>query len=45
MTTDKTQLKAALDYWTNCLGKGTAQQQAMVARTIADIKARLGAAS
>ncbi len=37
------QLTAAIKSWMNCLGKGTSQQRAMVAREIRKLQARLDA--
>lgn len=36
------QIKAAIAYWTNCLGKGTKAQRILTERTIAELTARLG---
>lgn len=35
------QLEESIAYWGNCRGKGTVEQQAMVERTIADLRSRL----
>ena len=34
-------LRAAIAYWTNCLGKGTKAQRILTERTIRDLTARL----
>lgn len=42
-TATRQQLTAALSYWSNCRGKGTAGQRAMVEREIAVLEGRLAA--
>jgi len=38
---EEMRLESAIEYWSNCRGKGTAEQQVMVERTLRDLRSRL----
>lgn len=40
---DADNIRAAIAYWTNCLGKGTKAQRIMTERTIRELTVRLEA--